>query len=125
ARGGERGGGERRGVDGASPPLPVIAAGAPNGGFPDGQLPVRTAAEIAPAVLPVLDRAEIARHSTVDSLWVVIAGEVYDLTGWAPLHPGGRDVPLGGAGPEAAPAFPRAGHPAARRAVRPHHPRRG
>jgi hypothetical protein len=104
---------EHLGVDGRSPHLPVIAPGAPNGGFPENQRPVRTAADIAPLSLPVLDPAEIARHNTAESLWVVMSGEVYDLTDWARLHPGGLDVLLRVAGRDATAAFAAAGHPAA------------
>lgn len=33
--------------------------------------------------------AEIAKHATPDDCWVVVNGKVYDLTNFAPNHPGG------------------------------------
>ncbi|EFW98769.1 mitochondrial fmn-dependent dehydrogenase [Grosmannia clavigera kw1407] len=35
---------------------------------------------------------EIARHASADDLWVVVDGAVYDLTEFAPRHPGGTAV---------------------------------
>ncbi len=34
---------------------------------------------------------EIAAHNTPDDLWIVVDGRVYDLTAFAPRHPGGAD----------------------------------
>eukprot|EP00729_Bicosta_minor_P001085 gene1085-1416_t len=38
-------------------------------------------------------REEVAKHSTAKDLWTVIDGDVYDLTDFADMHPGGA-VPL-------------------------------
>ena len=32
---------------------------------------------------------ELRRHNTRDSVWLVVDGNVYDLTEFAPMHPGG------------------------------------
>ena len=37
--------------------------------------------------LPTIGAAELARHSTPGDCWIVIAGTVYDLTGYVDLHP--------------------------------------
>jgi hypothetical protein len=102
---------ERMGVDARSPHLPVIAAGLPNGGFPEGQRPLLDPGDAAPVHLPHVDWAEVAKHDRAESLWVVIAGEVFDLTDWARLHPGGLDVLLRVAGRDGTAAFAAAGHP--------------
>ncbi|KAF2861501.1 hypothetical protein K470DRAFT_256878 [Piedraia hortae CBS 480.64] len=36
--------------------------------------------------------SEIIKHSSPDDLWIVVNGKVYDLTNFAPNHPGGADV---------------------------------
>lgn len=33
---------------------------------------------------------EISKHTTVDSLWLVIDGKVYDVTSFLEEHPGGK-----------------------------------
>ena len=35
---------------------------------------------------------EIRRHALDDDKWLVIDGEVYDISSWAKRHPGGRKV---------------------------------
>ncbi|KAF8338945.1 FMN-dependent dehydrogenase-domain-containing protein [Cantharellus anzutake] len=40
---------------------------------------------------------EVKRHSTERSLWVIIHGKVYDLTGFLPVHPGGPAIILSNA----------------------------
>ena len=37
----------------------------------------------------MLSRAEIARHRTSESCWVIIRDQVYDVTTFLPDHPGG------------------------------------
>jgi len=36
--------------------------------------------------------SEVANHSTQDDIWVVIDGRVYDVSAWAPHHPGGSII---------------------------------
>ncbi|KAF5981650.1 CYB2-lactate dehydrogenase cytochrome b2 [Fusarium coicis] len=38
--------------------------------------------------------AEIRRHGTQEDLWIVVNGEVYDMTEFAPEHPGGEESTL-------------------------------
>lgn len=35
--------------------------------------------------------AEIRRHGTQHDIWIVVNGEVYDMTEFAPEHPGGEE----------------------------------
>lgn len=44
---------------------------------------------------------EVARHKTVDDLWFIIDGRVYDVTRFANLHPGGAHILLDYAGQDA------------------------
>lgn len=35
--------------------------------------------------------SEVATHSKADDCWIVVNGKVYDLTSFAPNHPGGPE----------------------------------
>ncbi|KAK8032583.1 hypothetical protein PG990_002317 [Apiospora arundinis] len=48
-----------------------------------------------------IDAADIARHASPDDCWVVVNGKVYDLTKFAPEHPGGADIVYTWAGKDA------------------------
>lgn len=98
------------GVDGRSRWMPGPDASRPNAGVPEDQRPIVNANDIAPLDLPVLEWSEIRRHDSAESLWVVISGEVYDLTHWAQRHPGGLKVLLAWAGKDATRAFQAAKH---------------
>jgi L-lactate dehydrogenase (cytochrome) len=50
--------------------------------------------------------AELQRHATPSSLWVLINGIVYDLTAFLSLHPGGTGPLLKYAGKDATWAHP-------------------
>ena len=41
-----------------------------------------------------LDAAEVAKHNTQDSCWVILYGNVYDVTSFLPDHPGGSSIVL-------------------------------
>ncbi|KAF2016555.1 hypothetical protein BU24DRAFT_422915 [Aaosphaeria arxii CBS 175.79] len=49
----------------------------------------------------VFDYAEVAKHNTAESCWVVLYGNVYDVTEFIPEHPGGSKVILQLAGTDA------------------------
>lgn len=34
---------------------------------------------------------EISQHARQDDIWIVVNGRVYDVTGFAPEHPGGSE----------------------------------
>jgi len=101
---------ERLGVNERSAHLPVVRRDRPNGGFPLGQRPVRTLEDAARVDVPEFEWDEIQRHATAESLWIVIDGDVYDLTAWVASHPGGRDVLLQWGGKDATAAFRGAPH---------------
>lgn len=48
-----------------------------------------------------MDYKEVAKHNTTNSCWVVLYGNVYDVTDFLPQHPGGQKVILQLAGQEA------------------------
>lgn len=49
--------------------------------------------------------AELASHASADSCFVVVGGNVYDLTSWIAEHPGGRDAIIGLCGTDGTAAF--------------------
>ncbi|GAA6052900.1 hypothetical protein JCM3770_004399 [Rhodotorula araucariae] len=49
----------------------------------------------------VLSGADVAAHNSRESLWMIIHGKVYDLTDFAPSHPGGERILLKYAGKDA------------------------
>jgi hypothetical protein len=67
----------------------------------------------SPGELPSISWEELGRHASPESLWVAIEGDVYDLTGFAALHPGGLAALLAVAGKDATAAFRVAAHSAA------------
>ncbi|KAG2060213.1 cytochrome b5 [Suillus hirtellus] len=58
----------------------------------------------------VVTYEELKAHSTKDDLYVLIHGEVYDVTKFIDEHPGGDDVILAEAGKDATQAFEDVGH---------------
>ena len=42
--------------------------------------------------LPFFSRAEVAKHAQTKDCWIVIDGEVYDVSKWLSRHPGGVRV---------------------------------
>ena len=50
-------------------------------------------------------REEVALHNNRDDCWVIISGKVYDITEWAPHHPGGAGIARMYAGKEATAEF--------------------
>lgn len=46
-------------------------------------------------------REEVAEHSDVDDCWIIFNGDVYDLSQYVRMHPGGRWIILNHAGGDA------------------------
>ena len=46
-------------------------------------------------------REEVFQHSTKEDCWIVLHGEVYDVTSWINKHPGGAQLLLNHAGEDA------------------------
>ena len=93
--------------------MPVAVPGRPNGGYPEGQVPIVSAGDIRDMELPEMGMAEVRAHTTPESLWTVIDGYVYDVTPMLKVHPGGREILLTWAGKDASRAFHAAPHSAA------------
>ena len=53
----------------------------------------------------VVSMREVAKHNTLDDLWVVLHGKVYDLTAFIREHPGGIGPILNCAGKEGTEEF--------------------
>jgi cytochrome b involved in lipid metabolism len=55
-------------------------------------------------------RKEVSEHSQGDDVWMIISNEVYDLTSYLKIHPGGKDVLLERSGKDATEQWLHAGH---------------
>lgn len=53
----------------------------------------------------VITREEVAKHNKPDDAWVIVDGSVYDVSKFARLHPGGKEVLLEYAGKDATEDF--------------------
>jgi Cytochrome b5-like Heme/Steroid binding domain len=62
------------------------------------------------AALPLFTREQVGAHCHPTSLWLIIEDDVFDLTEFVRLHPGGREPLIAYAGRDATDAFRRAGH---------------
>lgn len=49
--------------------------------------------------------ADMDKHASIDSCWLMINGGVYDVTWWLPKHPGGNQVLLRHCGKDASKSF--------------------
>merc|ERR1712216_999926 len=68
-----------------------------------------TAEETKPEVKGI-KMEEVEKHSSVDDLWLVIDGKVYDVTPFMDDHPGGGEIMLSAAGKDGTQDFEDVGH---------------
>lgn len=54
--------------------------------------------------------AELAKHTSEDSLWIAVEGKIYDMSVYANSHPGGAEVIKAVAGGDATTEFESTGH---------------
>ncbi len=73
-------------------------------------LPEPEDAPADPRELPAYDWDEILRHDKHGDYWVVMWGDVYDLSEWIYHHPGGAEVLIESYGRDASGWFDGAGH---------------
>lgn len=59
-----------------------------NCGANKGEIAVKRKAALK--VYPEYRIEDVRKHSTANDAWVVIADGVYNVTKWAPYHPGGE-----------------------------------
>ena len=55
--------------------------------------------------LPTISLEELAKHDKPADLWTSVDGLVYDITNWAPRHPGGFKKIMLGAGKDSTEMF--------------------
>lgn len=77
------------------PPEPLGTA--PTTGAPDA--PVQGSAQ------PGITLATLAQHTTQEDCWIAVRGNVYDVTAYINIHPGGRARIIGQCGKDATRAF--------------------
>uniref|UniRef100_A0AC35F621 Cytochrome b5 heme-binding domain-containing protein n=1 Tax=Panagrolaimus sp. PS1159 TaxID=55785 RepID=A0AC35F621_9BILA len=65
---------------------------------------------MAPKDLKTYSIAEVSKHNSADSLWIILNDKVYDITKFALEHPGGEDVLYDMAGQDATESFNDVGH---------------
>lgn len=54
---------------------------------------------------PVIPWSEVQKHTSKEGRWIVINGEVYDVTNWSYKHPGGSRIIAHYAGQDATVSF--------------------
>ena len=57
-------------------------------------------------------KKEVAQHSTIKDLWMIIDGKVYDISKFVSEHPGGEEILMDQGGIDASRAFHDIGHSA-------------
>ncbi|RAH45852.1 putative cytochrome b5 reductase [Aspergillus brunneoviolaceus CBS 621.78] len=65
---------------------------------------------VADVQLPEYSLAEVATHNKKDDIWIVVHGQVFDVTKYLQDHPGGAEVLLETAGTDATVDFEDVGH---------------
>merc|ERR1719199_2224059 len=63
--------------------------------------------QLQPKNVAKIPWSEVQRHTTKESLWVLIDGKVYDVTPFLDVHPGGGQLIVDAAGTDATSVFER------------------
>ncbi|KAF5663394.1 cytochrome b2 mitochondrial [Fusarium circinatum] len=66
-----------------------MPAGGQDQGSDSGTVSLIKISSMAPQYLT---QAEVSRHTHATDAWIIINGDVWDVTGFAEMHPGGEDV---------------------------------
>jgi cytochrome b involved in lipid metabolism len=61
--------------------------------------------------------SEVSSHNNENDCWLVIDGQVYDVTRYIPMHPGGRDKIIAFCGKDATSAFDSKHSPSAKKGL--------
>jgi predicted heme/steroid binding protein len=109
---------EQIGVSARAAPLPQAHPGHANAGYPEGQTPALDATSAAGMHLPLYSWEEIRREQRKGNTWIVLDGDVYDVSGWLEQHPGGAARLREWAGRDATLEFAAAPHDALTRVLR-------
>ncbi|GIY68489.1 hypothetical protein CDAR_398402 [Caerostris darwini] len=75
-----------------------------------GVFKIYTFTEMSEQNIKTYTLEEVSQHSDVDSLWLIIHDDVYDVTKFASEHPGGVEILLDWAGQDATDGFEDANH---------------
>ena len=67
--------------------------------------PIATSTSLRGPVNVSLTLEEVARHNSPDDCWIVVGGEVYDITQYLPLHPAGASIVVPFCGKDATDVF--------------------
>lgn len=59
----------------------------------------------AESVVRLFSREEVGQHNAPDDLWIVIHGDVYDVSRWSATHPGGKKILQNHGGEDATVAY--------------------
>lgn len=78
---------------------------APSDSAPTPTAPVLSAAPVVSDSNITLNAQEVAKHSTTGNCWMIINGNVYDITGYFGAHPGGVSVIVPYCGKDGTQAF--------------------
>jgi L-lactate dehydrogenase (cytochrome) len=90
--------------------MPAAFATLPNGGLPQGQRPLQSAADAEAVNLPEISWDEVKKKADEGLAWLVVDGIVYDVTVMRDVHPGGAAILRKWAGKDATGAFRKAKH---------------
>ncbi|PRW33612.1 nitrate [Chlorella sorokiniana] len=69
--------------------------------------PAEAEGPVSSSGAPLFTLAEVATHNSPDSAWIVVENNVYDVTEFAPTHPGGAGRIYSIAGTDATQKFMR------------------